>query len=135
VTKHKRLLATVGYAEWERKSFDIHGAVTEYGACGVCGRMPLSNRHDRDHDHENGNIRGLACTGQFGCNSMMPRHLTASRARFVARLLGKAPEYAFALAPYLPRDLTPERAEQIACYLERVDAYYQREEESSGADR
>ena len=125
---HKRKLATVGYQEWERTSFDIHGAAFEYGACGVCGRMPIGNRHDRDHDHETGNIRGLACTGQFGCNAMMPRRLTTSRAVRVASLLNRHREDALALAPYLPRDLTPERASQIAAYLERVDAYYDQRE-------
>lgn len=126
VTKHKRQLRDVPYPEWERISFEIHGTVWEYGACGVCGRMPIGNRHDRDHDHDTGQIRGLACTGDFGCNRMMPRKLTAERARVLAQLLDLDLYYveADALRPYLPRDLTPERAEQIAGYLTRVEDFY-----------
>lgn len=124
VTAHKRKLRDVGYAEWERVSDEIHGTVWEYGACGVCGRMPLGNRHDRDHDHVTGEIRGLACTGQFGCNAMMPKKLTAYKARRIAMLF--ATGLPLVTDPYLPRDLTAERAEQIASYLERVEAHYLR---------
>lgn len=127
ITKHKRQLRDVGYAEWEKVSWDIHGGIWEYGACGVCGRMPLGNRHDRDHDHDTGEIRGLACTGQFGCNAMMPRKLTAERARELASFLNEGMGNALlsdALTAYLPRDLSPERAEQIAAYLTRVEDFY-----------
>jgi hypothetical protein len=55
---------------------------------------------------------------------MMPRKLTARLARRVVILLAEGEYFATAIAPYLPRDLTPERAEQIAAYLERVENFY-----------
>jgi hypothetical protein len=122
VTAHKRKLRDTGYAEWERVSNEIHGAVVEYGACGVCGRMPIGKRHDRDHDHTTGNIRGLACTGDFGCNRMMPRGLTWQHARGIAGYIRAG--FAGYFSPYLPRDMTDVRADQIADYLERVEQYY-----------
>jgi hypothetical protein len=127
IPEHKKQLRDVLYQEWEQRSWDIHGTVWEFGACGVCGRMPIGNRHDRDHDHDTGVIRGLACTGTFGCNRMMPRKLTLERARELSYFLNEGMGFALlydALTPYLPRDLTPERAEQIAAYLERVENFY-----------
>lgn len=95
-------LRDIPYEEWAELSVQIHGG--QFGACGVCGRMPQKVRHnDRDHDHITTLPRGLACPGLKGCNLLMPSWLTA------------------------------ERAQQIADYLKRVETYYathQTEEES-----
>jgi hypothetical protein len=133
VRRHALVLSTITYSHWAAISQEIHGG--DLDACGVCGRPPTFGRkHDRDHDHTTGLPRGLACGGDFGCNVMMPRKLTAPLARqladsfAVAEQLGDVGDLARAvigaMRPYLPRDLTAERAEQIACYLERANAYY-----------
>ena len=68
--------------------------VTDESCC-VCGKpRSQERRHDRDHDHKTGKPRGLACAGNRGCNALMPSWLTA------------------------------ERAEAIAAYLRRVEAFY-----------
>lgn len=121
--KHARILDLLPYPEWAELSVEIHGG--ELDACGVCGRMPSDGRHhDRDHDHTTGLPRGLACGGDFGCNVMMPRKLTATLARANADAMALGNPLIESLRPYLPRDLTPERAEQIAAYLERSNGYY-----------
>jgi hypothetical protein len=53
--------------------------------------------------------------------------MTAERARELSYFLNEGMGFALlydALTPYLPRDLTPERAELIAAYLERVENFY-----------
>jgi hypothetical protein len=129
VTPHKRILRDLPYPEWVKLNEQIHGAfISDPHNCGVCDKPPtFARRNDRDHDHETGLPRGLACGGDFGCNVMMPRKLTLTRARELAYFLNDGAGFALladALEPYLPRDLTPERAEQIAAYLERVENFY-----------
>jgi hypothetical protein len=93
VPKHARTLRDDSYAVYLKASAEIHGHTDE--SCDVCGKPRSQERHhDRDHDHTTGLPRGLACPGNQGCNALMPRWLTAARAR------------------------------AIADYLERVDAYY-----------
>ncbi len=129
VAGHARTLRDMAYKAWAELSVEIHGGELE--ACGVCGRMPSDNRHhDRDHDHETGKPRGLACGGDFGCNRMMPRTLTAERAREAAAALILIPVTADAFSPWLPRDMDSTRAHLIACYLERVESYYAKREAS-----
>lgn len=130
VPGHAKALRDVPYKEWAALSQAIHGG--ELDACGVCGKMPENARHcDRDHEHDSrspnyGQPRGLACGGDFGCNRMMPRTLNAEKARGIAYLLsGPVSSLANDFSPYLPRDMTPERAEQIADYLERYEAHYE----------
>ena len=102
VPVHAVALRDVSYEDWAAISVEIHGG--ELHTCGVCGRLPSKVRHnDRDHDHDNGRIRGLACPGRYGCNMFMPKGLTAAR------------------------------AQQIADYLKRVERYYQTEEELNAA--
>jgi hypothetical protein len=103
VPKHARTLRDDGYDVYEEVNAAIHasGHNGEWSPadCGVCGKPTPGMRHnDRDHDHLTGFPRGLACPGNQGCNALMPRQLTLERARL------------------------------IVAYLERVEAYYAREE-------
>ena len=124
VRKHARALREVPYRVWAELSVEIHGG--ELDACGVCTRMPDSGRHcDRDHDHDTGLPRGLACGGDFGCNRMMPRGLTGTKALIIANMIQDEDARAWAVAPYLPRDFTAERAFQIADYLFRYEAHHE----------
>jgi hypothetical protein len=60
----------------------------------VCGKPRSQERHhDRDHDHTTGLPRGLACPGNQGCNALMPRWLTAARARAIADYLERVEAY------------------------------------------
>jgi len=69
VPVHARVLRDTSYDEAARLSQLIHGGDLE--ACGVCGRpRGESKRHDRDHDHRTGKLRGLAC---FNCNRELLR--------------------------------------------------------------
>lgn len=59
-------------------------------ACCVCGKpRSQERRHDRDHDHRTGQPRGLACAGNTGCNALMPSWLTRERAQAIADYLGR----------------------------------------------
>jgi hypothetical protein len=97
VPAHARVLRDLVFEDFARLSQEIHGG--EYGACGVCGRLPKDTRNmDREHGHDPsevsfGRVRGLACPGNQGCNAVMAR-------------------------------LTLARARQIVAYLERVEAFY-----------
>lgn len=98
VPKHARTLQEHSYEFYAALNDEIHGGAfpdqwwPDY--CGVCGKAPSTARHmDRDHDHTTGLPRGLACPGNQGCNSLMPRQMTLQRAR------------------------------QVVAYLERVEAY------------
>ena len=94
------------FQHFARLSQEIHGG--EYGACGVCGKLPKDTRNmDREHGHDPressyGKPRGIACPGHHGCNAKMAR-------------------------------LTLEEARAIVAYLERVEAFYAREENHAGA--
>jgi Recombination endonuclease VII len=85
VPKHARTLRDDSYAAFVQVNELIHGAGED---CGVCGKpRKFERRHDRDHDHVTGLPRGLACPGNQGCNALMPRWLTAERARAIAEYL------------------------------------------------
>jgi len=56
--------------------------------------MPNKLRnHDRDHDHDTGKPRGVACPGRYGCNMFMPQGLTAARAQQIADYLKRVEEF------------------------------------------
>ena len=92
VPKHAVSLRDISYREWEQTSYAIHGRAVELGACGVCGRHPSEGRprHDRDHDHKTGNVRGLAC---WYCNRELLRHATLEQARQVVAYLERVEAY------------------------------------------
>jgi hypothetical protein len=99
VPAHARTLRDDPYTVYEQVNAQIHGPAFQGewtpDSCGVCGKPPVTARHnDRDHDHLTGKPRGLACPGNRGCNALMPSWLTA------------------------------ERAELLAAYLRRVEAFY-----------
>ena len=93
VPKHAEILRDKSYNEgWPELSVEIHGG--QLHACGVCGRMPNKLRnHDRDHDHDTGKPRGIACPGRYGCNMFMPQGLTAARAQQIADYLKRVEEF------------------------------------------
>ncbi len=78
-----------------------HGPEWQSDWCGVCGKPPATARHhDRDHDHVTGLPRGLACPGNTGCNSLMPRQMTLERARAIVGYLERVEAfYAVSGAP------------------------------------
>ena len=56
--------------------------------------MPNKLRnHDRDHDHDTGKPRGIACPGRYGCNMFMPKGLTAAKAQLIADYLKRVEEF------------------------------------------
>lgn len=115
VPKHARTLRDDSYAVYVQVARDIHGVTDE--SCCVCGKPRSQERRpDRDHDHKTGKPRGLVCPGVTGCNVLMLPWVTASTARGIAEAKGDAgePDY--------------QRWYLIAGYLERVEAYYAREE-------
>lgn len=38
------------------------------GRCALCGRQPKGKRLAVDHRHSDGQVRGLLCAGEMGCN-------------------------------------------------------------------
>jgi hypothetical protein len=92
VPKHARTLRDDPYTVYEQVNAELHGLAFNGewtpDCCGVCGKPPSTARHmDRDHDHETGLPRGLACPGNQGCNALMPRQLTLERARLIVAYL------------------------------------------------
>ena len=86
--KHARILKGDTYPLFVQAAREIHGVTDE--SCCVCGKpRSQERRHDRDHDHLSGAPRGLACPGNQGCNALMPRWLTAERARLVYEYLDR----------------------------------------------
>ena len=84
--KHAEVLRGDSYPLFVKAAQEIHGVTDE--SCCVCGKPRSQERHhDRDHDHVSGKPRGLACAGNQGCNALMPRWLTAARARAIADYL------------------------------------------------
>lgn len=81
----------------ERVHGPAFGPEWEPDDCGVCGKKPVDlavRKHDRDHghrkaEHSYGKMRGLACPGDSGCNSLM-KGLTAVRARQIADYMERA---------------------------------------------
>lgn len=111
--RHKLILRD-GYAPFVRAAVEIHGVSDE--SCCVCGKpRPQEGHWDRDHDHTTGQARGLACSGNRGCNVLMAKWVTAATARGIAdaKLQAGEPDAA--------------RWSMIAAYLERVEAFYARE--------
>ena len=78
------------YAHYCRVAEVLHGVYDE--RCCVCGRPKNpERRHDRDHDHRNGNPRGLACSK---CNMLMKfTELDTHRAKLIWQYLERAEKY------------------------------------------
>jgi hypothetical protein len=89
VPKHAETLRDDGYEHYVKVAEALHGVRDE--RCCVCGRpRSAERRHDRDHDHNTGKPRGLACVV---CNKLMPHQLTAERAELIAAYLRRAEKY------------------------------------------
>jgi hypothetical protein len=88
VPKHAVTLRDDSYETYLEASRAIHGVTDE--SCCVCGKpRSQERRHDRDHGHLRGSEsfakpRGVVCVP---CNRLMPRELTAARARLLAAYL------------------------------------------------
>ena len=77
VPKHAEALRDTPYASVVVFSARLHGTYPE--ACGVCGKpRGEARKHERDHDHRTGHIRGLAC---YNCNNHLLRHETLESLR------------------------------------------------------
>lgn len=103
VPVHARTLRDDSYMVYETVNAEIHAGAHDGlwnpDCCGVCGKPPATSRHmDRDHDHETGLPRGLACPGNTGCNSLMPRQLTLPRARLIIAYLERVEAHYAAVA-------------------------------------
>lgn len=86
VPRHARALQELTFEEWAMLSQRVHGG--HLYACGLCGRQPAGGRrHDRDHDHQTGDPRGLLC---WRCNRELVRHSTLEEARAVVAYLERA---------------------------------------------
>ena len=83
VPKHAEVLRDTSYEAWEVESQRVHGG--ELGACAMCRRpKPDTHRHDRDHDHRQGTVRGLLCVR---CNRELARNHTLETARALVAYL------------------------------------------------
>jgi len=108
--RHKLILRE-GYEPFLRAAREIHGVTDE--SCCVCGKpRPQEGHWDRDHDHITGVARGLACSGNQGCNVLMAKWVTAATARGIASAKLEAGE--------------PDAARWLAImrYLRRVEDFY-----------
>lgn len=77
---HKRVLTDTAYGDFAVLSVLIHGGAPH--ACGCCGApKPEGRKHHREHDHESGEPRGLAC---FQCNATVLGDRTAGEIRRAA---------------------------------------------------
>jgi hypothetical protein len=86
VPAHARVLRDTPYERAAELSLEIHGGELE--ACGCC-RKPKGEhrRHDRDHDHRTGQLRGLAC---FHCNRELLRGATLESLRAAVAYLERS---------------------------------------------
>lgn len=115
VRAHKKALRDNAYPVYEALNAEVHGPA--FGGewhpsyCGVCGKPPVKQKHDRDHDHKTALPRGLACGGNQGCNILMVPWVTAATARGIA------------LAKQEAAEPDAERWVMLSAYLERVEAY------------
>jgi hypothetical protein len=93
VGKNQETLRDDDYAYYCRVAEVLHGVTDE--RCCVCGRPkpegPRRFHHDREHDHNTGFPRGLACPP---CNMLMKfRQLNAEKAQLIADYLKRAEKY------------------------------------------
>jgi hypothetical protein len=78
------------YEHYRRVAEVLHGVHDE--RCCVCGKPKQDGRkHDRDHDHRNGNPRGLVCP----LDNMLMKftQLDAARAKLIWQYLERAEKY------------------------------------------
>ena len=108
------------YAVFNQANAAIHGIMDE--SCGVCGKPRVNHRLDRDHDHNTGLPRGLACGGDNGCNKLMARWITPAVAAAIFD------------AKYAANEPDAERWRLIAAYLERVENYYREQDVDTGQE-
>jgi hypothetical protein len=112
--KHKEIMRGDTYPLFVQAAREIHGVSDE--SCCVCGKPRRQEGNwDRDHDHKTGKARGLACSGNQGCNVLMLPWITAATAFGIAQAKLEAGEP------------DAERWGMIAMYLERVEVFYARE--------
>jgi hypothetical protein len=91
---HKAALDATSYADAAVLSVLIHGG--EPHACGVCGALkPEGRKNHREHDHETGRLRGLAC---FQCNATVLGDRTAAEIRSAAAYLDRVDAFYATLA-------------------------------------
>lgn len=85
VPKHAQVLRDTTYEAAATRSQELHGG--ELHHCAVCGRPPGERKHDRDHDHRTGELRGLAC---WKCNRELLRGHTVETLRACLAYLERA---------------------------------------------
>ena len=116
MARHKEALRGDTYTLFEAFNEQVHGPAMPgewtKDCCGVCGKPPKGKRNDRDHDHRTGQMRGLACPGNTGCNVLMVPWVTTATAYGIAREKEKAGEP------------DAERWAMIYRYLRRVEEHY-----------
>lgn len=77
------------YAAVAEFSAQLHG--TDPEACGVCGKpRGEARKHERDHDHRTGHMRGLAC---YNCNNHLLRHETLESLRAAVAYLERVEDH------------------------------------------
>ena len=89
VPKHAETLRDHSYEHYVQVSKEIHSNGT--GSCDACRRVPSKVRHhDRDHDHNTGNPRGLLCVRH---NKMLDSRCTSIELRQLADYLDRVTTY------------------------------------------
>lgn len=115
--KHSEVLRGDSYPIFVEAAQLIHGVTDE--SCCACGKpRPQERRWDRDHGHRKGQAdygrpRGLLCAGNQGCNVLLLPWVTAPVAR------------AIAVTKLAALESDASRWDNLAAYLERVEAHYQ----------
>lgn len=111
VPAHARTLRDDPYSLYVETAREIHGVTDE--SCCACGKPRTQERHhDRDHDHNTGDRRGLLCGGNRGCNVLLLPYMSAKVTRAIAEALEREG------SPDAPRWF------KLAEYLERVEHHY-----------